>query len=108
MNNNITTNSFDILRLIVSQWRWFRGLLFVIALEIVLLCCFSIDHEDSIITKFGVAAAMSVITFFVWVISTKRWFHRTQYWVLLWILLIILCGVFFAFVVYPSMLQSKD
>lgn len=108
MNNNITTNSFDILRFIVSQWRWFRGLLCVIALEIILLCCLSIDYEDSLIIKAGVAAAMSVITFFVWVISTKRWFHRTQYWVLLWILLIMLCGAFFAYVVYPIYIDNTS
>ena len=108
MNNNITTNSFDVLRFIVSHWRWFRGLLCVIALEFFLLCCFSIDHEDSIIIKVGVAAAMSVITFFVWVINTKRWFHRTQYWVLLWILLIMLCGVFFAYVVYPIYIENTS
>lgn len=108
MNNTITTNSFDILKFIVSQWRWFRGLLCVIAIEIFIICCFPIDHEDSIIIKAGVAVAMSVITFFIWVINTKRWFHRTQYWVLLWILLIILCGTVFAYVVYPIYIENTS
>lgn len=107
MSNNITTNSIEFYKFIIAQWKWFHGLLTVIALEIALLYCISINHEEVIIIKAGLAAAMSVITFFVWVISTNRWFHRTQYWVLVWITIMLICSGLFAYFVYPTYIENS-
>lgn len=106
MNNNITTNTIEVLKYIISRWKWFHGLLTVILIELVLIYCISINQQDVLLIKAGLAAAMFVITFFVWVISTNRWFHRTQYWVLLWITLIWACSGLFAYLVYPTFIEN--
>lgn len=109
MNNNITTNSTEFIRFLISQWKWAHGLILVILIEWFLLYhVFEIPAEIPTIGKYGIGIALIVVTFFLWVISTERWFHRTKYWALLWICLILGFGGFFFFFIFPKYIENTE
>lgn len=111
MAYNLNTNPYDIIKTITTQWRWLYGLLIVLAIDyfVVYSLDINIDDvkvEDKILYKLGAAVVITIITSFVWIVSTSRLFQRTRYWVLLYLSFILSVGGLYFYVIYPEFIES--
>lgn len=105
-NNNLTYNVVDIFKFVFSKWRHFWGCLLVMAIEDILMICLPFPDSITIPVRLGILPGAFVITFFVWTISTDRWFHRSSYWALLWITLFVGAAFLFGYVIYSTCIKD--
>ena len=88
LKDDASTNLLSILGLIFRSWRWPKGLLLAIFLELCLIFFFEILNL-SLLSKVSLFMLSAMITSLIWVVSNKRAFQKTGYWIFLWFSIVI-------------------
>lgn len=100
-NHDMSTDTSELFKLITRFWRWPIGLLIVLFIELSAIF-FTDIFGTQFISKEFLFIFGAIITFLVWVVSNKRAFHKTGYWILLWSSIIMGMSYLFPTFIYNS------
>lgn len=108
-NINITGNIFDFINNIGQYWPRKKGLFLTLVLELMVMA-FLWDKLDlqSVVYWGVVLLGLYIMTFIIWIITSKRILFRRGGLVLVWLSLAIVTAVVFYCIAYPKCIQHSS
>ena len=104
-------NLIELLGLIGKYWNRTGGLLISFLVELLIL--FFLNDKLSALGinwsyKLSLIASLFIITWIIWLLSTKRLLFRNSTLAIVWLLLAIIASSFFWFYIYPQKILSTQ
>lgn len=104
-------NLIELLGLIGKYWNRTGGLLITFLVELLVFVFFN-DKLNALgiiwSYKLSLAASVFIITWIIWLLSTKRLLFRNSTLAIVWLLLAIIASSFFWFYIYPQKILSTQ